>query len=89
MSQIHVEPERMRQFERELREIRRKCVDRRKIFNQQIRDIRSFWNDEKYLIFLQKQEKFDNDLQRLEQRVDEYCDFLLRKAAAADEYLGH
>ncbi len=88
MAQIHVDPERMRQFERELREIRRKCADRRKIFNQQIQDIRGFWNDDKYRIFLQKQEKFDLDLQRLEQRADEYCDFLRRKAAAADEYLG-
>jgi hypothetical protein len=78
----------MRQFERELQEIRRKCSDRRKIFNQQIQDIRGFWNDDKYRIFLQKQEKLDHDLLRLEQRADEYCDFLRRKAAAADEYLG-
>ena len=88
MAQIDVDPDRMRQFERELREVRRKCADRRKIFNQQIQDIRGFWKDEKYRIFLQKQEKFDHDLQRLEQRADEYCDFLRRKAAAADEYLG-
>lgn len=88
MAQIHVDPERVRQFERELREIRRKCADRRKTFNQQVQDIRSFWNDNKYRIFLQKQEKLDHDLQRLEQCADEYCNFLRRKAAAADEYLG-
>lgn len=88
MAQIHIDPEKMRHFERELREIRRKCADRRKTFNKQIKEIRSFWNDDKYSIFLQKQEKFDRELQRLENQAEEYCDFLLRKAAAADAYLG-
>ncbi len=88
MAQVHVDPEKMRLFARQLREIGEQCSTRRKIFNQQVADIRSFWNDEKYSIYLQKQEKFDSDLQRLEKQASDYCDFLLRKAAAADAYLG-
>lgn len=88
MAQIHVDPEKMRQFEKELRNMREQCAARRKIFNQQVVEIRSFWNDEKYRVYLQKQEKFDLDLQRLEKQAGDYCDFLLRKAAAADAFLG-
>lgn len=88
MAQIHVDPQKMRQFEKQLREVREQCAARRKIFNQQVTDIRSFWNDEKYRIYLQKQEKFDYDLQKLENKASDYCDYLLRKAAAAEAYLG-
>ncbi|WP_209428305.1 hypothetical protein [Pararhodobacter sp. SW119] len=88
MAQIDITPERLRQFESELREIRRLCSNRRSLQNQQVEDLKAFWDDGKYQAFVARHTKFDLALTRLEFQMDHYSDFLRRKAAAADAFLG-
>lgn len=89
MAQVIVDPEKMRLFERALRELRGNIAQRRNILAQQVKEVSSFWDDQKYRDFQRNQETVALELQAFENIADNYCEFLLRKAAAADAYLGN
>jgi len=88
MVQIIVDPDKMRQFERALRELRGEMALRRNVLNHQMQEVRNFWDDEKYRRFQRQHEQLALELQAFEKIADRYCDFLRRKATAADAYLG-
>lgn len=87
MTQIHLDPVRIRMFERKLEELQKKCANRRSLTQQQVDEIRGFWNDEKYDIFRRKQEKFNEDVYRLERRLEDFRKYLSDTANSADKYL--
>ncbi len=88
MSQIIVDPSEMRKFETSLRELRVEIDARRSMLGQQITEVRNFWEDEKYRQFQRKSETLMLEVQYFSKLCDKYCDYLNKKAAAAEMYLG-
>lgn len=88
MPQIIVDPDKMRQFERALRELAGEFAASRQALNQKIDDVKQFWKDEKYQAFVRKQESLAIEMQMFERTAAIYCDYLQKKAIAADAYLG-
>jgi uncharacterized protein YukE len=87
MSQIIVDPSEMRKFEVALRELQVEIDARRSQLETQIADVRSFWEDEKYTQFQRQSEELMLEVQYFSKLCDQYCDYLNRKAAAAEAYL--
>ena len=87
MPQIIVDPSEMRKFEAALRELRVEIDARRAQLEGQITDVRSFWNDEKYQQFLRKSEELMLQVQYFSKLCDQYCDYLHKKATAAEFFL--
>lgn len=87
MPQIIVDPSEMRKFEAALRELRGEIDARRSQLEAQITDVRSFWDDVKYQQFLRKSEELMLQVQYFAKLCDQYCQYLTRKAAAAEAYL--
>ncbi len=88
MADVIVDPSEMREFERSLRELRNEIDARRAQLEQQVHDIRAFWNDEKYKNFVRRKEELMLEIQIFTKMCDRYSDYLRRKAAAVDAYLG-
>lgn len=87
MPQIIVDPSEMRKFEAALRELQVEIDARRTQLEGQITDVRSFWDDEKYQQFLRKSEELMLQVQYFSKLCDQYCEYLMRKASAAEAYL--
>lgn len=87
MPQIIVDPSEMRKFEAALRELRGEIDARRTRLEAQITDVRGFWDDVKYQQFLRKSEELMSQVQYFSERCDQYCEYLTRKASAAEVYL--
>ena len=87
MTQIIVDPSEMRQFEASLRELRAEVDARRQQLEDQIADVRSFWDDEKYQQFQRQSEDLMLQVQHFSKLCDQYCGYLRRKASAAEHYL--
>lgn len=88
MASILVDPAEMRNFEQRLRAMKREMEERRKRLEAETREIRSFWNDRKYREFVKRQEELMLQIQVFTKMCDKYCTYLLKKAAAAEAYLG-
>ena len=88
MTQIIVDPSEMRKFEAALRELRVEVDARRQQLEAQIVDVRSFWDDEKYQQFQRQSEELMLQVQNFSKLCDQYCDYLIKKAIAAEHYLG-
>lgn len=88
MTQIIVDPSEMRKFEAALRELRIEVDARRQLLEAQIVDVRSFWDDEKYQQFQRQSEELMLQVQHFSKLCDQYCDYLTKKAIAAEHYLG-
>lgn len=87
MPQIIVDPSEMRKFEASLRELQVEIDARRSQLETQITDVRNFWEDEKYRQFQRQSEELMLEIQYFSKLCDQYCDYLNRKAAAAEAYL--
>ena len=87
MPQIIVDPSEMRKFEAALRELQGEIDARRSQLETQIADVRSFWDDEKYREFQRQSEELMLEVQYFSKLCDRYCDYLNKKAAAAETYL--
>ena len=87
MTQIIVDPSEMRKFEAALRELRVEVDARRQQLEGQIVDVRSFWEDEKYQQFQRQSEELMLQVQLFSKLCDQYCDYLIEKATAAERYL--
>lgn len=87
MPQIIVDPSEMRKFEAALRELRGEIDARRSRLESEIADVRSFWDDEKYREFQRKSEELMLEVQYFSKLCDQYCEYLTRKASAAEAYL--
>lgn len=87
MPQIIVDPSEMRQFEASLRQLRAEIDARRSQLENQIREVRSFWEDEKYTQFQRRSEELMLEVQYFSKLCDRYCEYFNRKAAAAEAYL--
>ena len=88
MSQIIVDPTELRRFEGALRHLRVEIDARRGALAEQTRAVRAFWDDEKYRDFQRRSEELMLEIQHFARLCDRYCEYLRRKAAAADAYLG-
>ena len=88
MTQIIVDPSEMRKFEASLRDLRVEVDARRQQLEGQIVDVRSFWDDEKYQQFQRQSEELMLQVQNFSKLCDQYCDYLTKKARAAEVYLG-
>lgn len=87
MPQIIVAPSEMRKFAAALQELRVEIDARRSRLESEIADVRSFWNDEKYREFQRKSEELMLEVQYFSKLCDQYCDYLHRKAGAAEAFL--
>lgn len=87
MPQIIADPSEMRQFAAKLQELRVEIDARRSLLENQITDVRSFWNDVKYQQFLRKSEELMSQVQHFSKLCDQYCEYLNRKAYPLEVYL--
>ena len=87
MTQIIVDPSKMREFEAALRELRVEVDARRQQLEGQIVDVRSFWDDEKYRQFQRQSEELMLQVQHFSKLCDQHCEYLIKKAIAAERYL--
>ena len=88
MTQIIVDPSELRRFEAALRELRTEIDARRQELGAHIGSVRSFWDDEKYSSFERRSEVLLIEIQYFTKLCDRYCEYLGKKAAAAEAYLG-
>lgn len=87
MVSIFVDPNELKTFELSLRELRGEIQSHRFSLERETADVQNFWNDEKYRKFRREQEDLMLQVQVFEKLCDRYCEYLLRKAAAAEMYL--
>ena len=89
MTAVIVDPSEMREFARALRELSADIEARRRSLERQIVDVSKFWNDEKYRKFVKRQEELMLEIQYFSRKSELYCEYLRKKAFAADAYLGN
>ncbi len=88
MAAIIVDPSEMRKFEAALRELSGEVQARRLDLQNRTSEASRFWNDEKYRDFVRRQEELMLEIQAFTNLCERYCDYLRRKAGAAEAYLG-
>ena len=87
MVSIFVDPNELKVFEASLRELRGEVCAHRVSLEKETSDVQSFWDDQKYKKFSREQEDLMLEIQVFEKLCDRYCEFLIKKAVAAEEYL--
>jgi uncharacterized protein YukE len=88
MPQVIVNPDEMRRFANALDEWRESLQQKKFNAARAFDDLRNFWKDEKYFEFDKSFTKTVEDLDYALKMAKVYADFLRKKAAKADRYLG-
>ncbi len=88
MTQIIVDPIELRKFATALQELRSEFAADRRYLNTHLDAINAFWNDAKYRKLRSSSTEVMLAIDDFVATCDRYCDYLERKAAAAEAYLG-
>lgn len=87
MSQVIVNPTEIRQFVIELKRLKAELESNQKRSSDKLRKLGETWKDSEHKKFEDKFSGFLGNIRPFIANIDEYCVFLERKAAAAENYL--
>lgn len=88
MVAILIDPDELKTFELSLRELGGEVQAHRVDLERETQEVQQFWDDEKYKKFCREQEDLMLQIQVFEKLCERYCEYLIRKAVAAEAYLG-
>jgi hypothetical protein len=81
-----VDPEQQRHFAANLRARALTMAELALTLNSHFRSLENTWRDSEYVDFEEHLEDATRKLKRFVEAADLYCNFLIRKAEAGDEY---
>lgn len=88
MAQIIVDPKEQRAFARALANLSAEMKSQEAALNRELAQLGSTWKDDHYSRFTKATEEMSLYLLGFYKRAESYCNFLERKARAAERYLG-
>ena len=87
MARVELDPAEIRAFRNALMDLGSRTRSRRFELESGVQEARSFWDDGRYKDFRALHESLMLEVQEFERFCEKFCDFLRRKADAADAFL--